>query len=349
MEKQEEKVLGNFYLYCLTTCSESRLKKIKWVMSSSREILKKDLTGLNVDDVVRFLAYINQSDFKAWTKNDFKKIFKRFLKWHYKDFEMTEGDKVKSGFRGVSSKRAFNKEKINKNTLVTPEELGKLMRAAKSLKWKAIISFLYESAFRPCEVVNLKWKDLKFDDTIGICRVRTLSPKTGNDREIPVKDCVLHLKRWMAEYQFDKRTDKDFVFPSQHDRNKPLGDGVIIEMLKRVCVEAKIRHIYPYLLRHTRIYELQKRLPEKIAAKFAGHSIETSEIYNHLADDDVEESMLKEIYATKELTLDEENKLKKEVEKLKKESAFFRKFIAGREWESIDTGKTITIPKYKEK
>ena len=263
------------------------------------------------------MAHINQSNFKAWTKNDYKKIFKRFLKWCYKDLDLIDGDKVKIGFRGISSKRAFNKEKINVNTLIKPEELEKLLRTAKSLKWKALISFVYESAFRPCEIRQLKWKDISFDDSNDVARVFTISPKTKDDRKIPVRDCIVHLKRWREEYQFQDRKENDFVFPSQYDRNKPMGDGVITEMFKRLSREAKIRPIFPYLMRHTRIYEIQKRLPEKIAAKFAGHSIETSEIYNHLADEDVEETMLKEIYATKELSPKKKAELEIEVEKLK--------------------------------
>ncbi len=307
---KEKTTLKSFNEFCLTTCSSERLKKIENILRIAKKILKKDLTKLNINDVIKYLAHINQSDYRAWTKNDHKKIFKRFLKWYYKDLEMVEGERVKNGFKGVSKKRAFNKEKINKNTLIKPKELEKLIRTAKSLKWKALVSFAYESAFRPCEIRNLKWKDIKFDDNIGICRVWILSPKTNDSREIPVKDCVLHLKRWKEEYQFENRTDNDYVFPSQHDRNKKMGDGVITEMFKRLSKDAKIRPIFPYLLRHSRIYEIQKRLPEKLASKFAGHSVETSEIYNHLDNDDVEKSMLKEIYTTKEISPEKKDELK---------------------------------------
>jgi len=315
---KEQLELEKFYQFCLTTCSPRRLNKIKNIMIKSREIIGKDLTKLTVEDVVKFLSKINQSTYRAWTKNDYKKIFKRFIKWKYQDLEMIEGSKVKDGFKGVSSRRAFNKEKINSNTLVKPEELEKLMRACKSLKWKALVSFMYESGFRPCEVRMLKWKDIVFDDSNNIARVFTISPKTNDDRKIPIRDCVVHLKRWKEEYQFSNRTDNDFVFPSQHLRDKPMGDGVITEMFKRLCKTAKLRNIYPYLFRHTRIYEIQKRLPEKIASKFAGHSIETSEIYNHLADDDVEESMLKEIYVTEEINPHDKDKMKKDFERMKK-------------------------------
>ncbi len=327
MKPAEKKVVESFFTFCLTTCGERRIKKIRRIILHSRELIKKDLTKLEISDVVEFLMKINQSDYKPWTKNDYKKIFKRFLKWHYKDLEMIEGPEVKEGFKGVSKKRAFNKEKINRNTLVKPEELEKLIRVASSLKWKAVISFSFESGFRPCEIRELKWKDLKFDDNLSIARAWVLSPKTKDAREVPVKDCVVHLKRWREEYPFPNRSPKDYVFPSQHHRDKKMGDGVMTEMFKRLSKKAKIRNIFPYLLRHTRIYNLQKRLPEKIAAKFAGHSIETSEIYNHLGDEDVEESMLAEIYATKEISPEEEHRLKKELKEQQKQIDVIKKFM----------------------
>lgn len=322
MATKEDKIFQDFYRFCLTSCSEKRLRKVEGVLKYAKKTLKKDLTKLNVDDVVKYLAELNQSNFSAWTKNDYKKIFKRFLKWHYKDLEMVEGDKVKLGFKGVNFKKAFNKERINKNTLIKPEELEKLIRTAKSLKWKAIISFLYESAFRPCEMRMLKWKHLKFDDSSNLCRVWTLSPKTKESREVPVRDCIVHLKRWKAEYQFPDRTEEDFVFPSQHYKDKPMGDAVVTQMLKRICETARIRPIFPYMLRHSRIYEIQKNTGTRISSKFAGHSIKTSEIYDHLDSDDVEESLLKTVYVTEELPEEKKHELEKrlaDVEKFMKE------------------------------
>jgi len=305
--KQEKKVIEDFITFCLTTCSEQRAKKIKAIILNCKKMMGKDLTKLKVDDVVNCLAKINQSDYKDWTKNDYKKILKRFLKWYYKNLEMLE----LQGFRGVSKKRAFNNEKINENTLLTEKELEVLLRTAKSLKWKALLSFMYEGALRPTEVRNMKWGDLTFDG--DICRVHILSRKTKDARKIIVKDCVVHLRRWRNEYQFSNLTSRDYVFPSQHHRDKEMGQGVISEMLRRLCKEAKIRHIFPYLFRHTRLTKLQSKLSEKIVAKFGGHSIETSEIYNHLSNKDVEETMLSQIYTTKELTPEQEHKLEKRV------------------------------------
>lgn len=305
--------------YDMQTCSDRRLQKIKNIITKSREFIGKDITKLQLRDITLYLKYINDSDYKPWTKNDYKKIFKIFIKWFYKKefLEWSDERNFKDGFKTTSKKKAFNKEKINKETLIKPEELEKLLRAAKTLKLKAILTLLYESAFRPCEIRMLKWSDLTFDDSRGLCSVKTTSPKTKDTRAVPVKDCIVHLKRWREEYQYPNRTERDFVFPSQFDRTKPIGDGTITTLICRLSKDANMRHIFPYMFRHSRIYEVQKKLGARIASNFAGHSLETSEIYDHLDSDDVEEAMLDKIYATKEITPQEKDRLKAMEEKLK--------------------------------
>lgn len=317
----QKQVLKEFY--DLQTCSPKRLDKIKNILEKSGELIGKDLTALKLTDVTKFLREVNNSSFSEWTKNDYKKIFKSFLKWHYKkDFlEWSENKQFQEGFKGVSKLKAMNRDKINKNTLIKPEELEKLLRSAKNLKWKALLTLFYESAFRPCEIVNLKWKDLKFDDSRNLCSLRTTSPKTRETREIPIRDCIVHLKRWREEFEFPNRTEQDFVFPNPTDRNSHLSEAGIGIILKRLCRKAGIRDIFPYLFRHTRIYEIQKKLGSRIASKFAGHSLETSEIYNHLDSDDVEQAMLEKVYVTEELTPEKRNELELMIEQVKKENA----------------------------
>lgn len=321
----ENKIIEDFYK--LQTCSERRKNKVKTTLENCRKIIGKDITKLKDTDITQFLYKLNNSKYTQWTKNDYKKIFKAFLRWHYKqDFlRWMENKLIKEGFKVVSKNKAFNKEKINKETLIKPEELEKLLRTAKSMKWKALISLLFESAFRPCEIKNLRWEDLTFSDSRNLCSVKTISPKTKEMRSVPVQDCIVHIKRWREEYQYPNRTQKDFVFPAQHDRSMPIGDAVIGEMMKRICIDAKMRNIYPYMLRHSRIYFVQKRLGARIASKYAGHSLETSEIYNHLDSDDVEEAMLEKVYTTEEISPEAKDEYEKRIKKLEAERKEDRK------------------------
>lgn len=312
-------MIEKFYSYCLSTCGNDRLDKIKNVIENTKKNLKKDLNKLKVDDIVDWLTWLNQSNYSLWTKNDYKKVFKRFLKWKYKNSDMWQGNKVKEGFKYTPSLKAFNKQKINKKTLVKKFELEKLIRTAPNLKWQAIISFAYDSGFRTCEIRALKWKDLEFDEAKGICRVTIISPKTKDIRTIPVKDSVIFLKRWKDAYSFPDVKPEDYVFPSQHHRDEKLGKGVISQMFRRLSIKAfgNNRIIFPYLLRHTRIFQVQKKLDTRLSCKFAGHGLRVSELYNLLDDDDVEEGMISKIFNTKELTPKKREQLEKEVAKLR--------------------------------
>lgn len=316
----------------LQTCSEKRLVKIKTILVKCWGIIGKDLTKLNLTDITKFLRHLNNSNLKQWTKNDYKKIFKAFLKWYYKkDFlAWYDNKQLQEGFKCVSKKKAFNKSKINKNTLLKPEELEQLLRTAKSLKWKALLTLMYESAFRPCELVNLKWQDLNFNDSQNICSITiTQSPKTKEARTVPVQDCIVHLKRWREEYEFVNRTENDFVFPNPQDRGKHLSEAGVTTLLRRLCETGKIRHLFPYMFRHSRIYFIQKKLGARIASKYAGHSLETSEIYDHLDSDDVEEAMLEKVYVTEELSPEKKHKLEKEIEELRENQKKFWQILKG--------------------
>ena len=297
----------------MQTCSPKRIIKMKRIILNCKDMIGKDLDKLKITDITKLLRKVNNSDYTQWTRNDYKKIFKAFIKWKYKDdfLEWMENNNVKDAFKCVSKKNAFNKTKISKETLITPDELEKLLRTAKSLKMKALLTLMYESAFRPCELVNLKWKDCVFNDSKGICSIKTISPKTGSKRIVPVKDCIVHLRRWRNEYQYPNQNNEDYVFPAQRDRTKHINEVGLGVLLKRLCLQADIRPLFPYLFRHTRIYFVQKRLGARISSKYAGHSLETSEIYNHFDDDDIEEAMLDKIYVTEELSEDEKSEFEK--------------------------------------
>jgi len=335
------KELKDFYE--LQTCSEARLNKIKNIIKKSKKIIRKDLTKLTITDITKFLKHINNSDYRQWTKNDYKKIFKSFIKWYYKKdyLEWNENKNFRDGFKGVCKNKAFNKEKINKNTLITPKELEKLLRTANNLKWKALLTLLYESALRPCELVNLRWKDLNFRDSESLCSITTLSPKTKEQRTIPVKDCIVHLKRWREEYSYPDITNNDYVFPAQHIREKHLSEAGIGVMMKRLCKKANIRPLFPYMFRHSRIYFIQKRLGARIASKYAGHSLETSEIYNHLDSDDVEEAMLEKVYVTEEVSEEQKDKYEKRIETIEKSNLIIMEAMV----KASETGNTKKLRK----
>ena len=93
--------------------------------------------------------------------------------------------------------------------------------------------------------------------------------------------------RWKDEFEYPNRKQSDYVFPSPRDRNKSLYRNYVAMLFRKICKKQHLRHINPYLIRHTKLTFMNKNLPEKIAAKYGGHSVQVSAKYTHLNDDDI--------------------------------------------------------------
>ncbi|MFA5174314.1 MAG: tyrosine-type recombinase/integrase [Candidatus Pacearchaeota archaeon] len=319
LKSGDKKALNDFLKSCLMNSSKERVEgKLKTYILEFYDIIG-NLTEWNLDTIRDFLILLNQTDKTEWTKNDIKKIMKRFIRFYYKthkDFEeMILMLKCKSD--------AFNYERINENNLVNPEEFEKILRCANTLKQKAILSLLFETGCRPQELRTLKWNDIKIDGNIG--NITFFSGKTKKSRTIPVKDCILHLQRHKQEFEYPDVNSNDYIFPSQRNRNEPLSNNALPVMFKRLSKNAGLnKNIFPYLFRHSRLTKINQQMPTSLAIKFAGHSLKQSQTYVHLSSEDLRTAMQK-IWKVKELTSEQKNEYEKELENIKNQLANIEK------------------------
>jgi len=321
LKPKDKKLLDEFCKYCRITAGDRKIRIIRATLLQIFDIVEKPLHSHNLDDVREYLALLNSAELSPYTKNDFKKFYKKFLKWLHKDW--SEKFRNFEDFKTTTLKKAFNHKRVNENTLIQKTELEKLLRVTQTLKWKAILTFLFETGCRPQELRLLKWNNLKFDDDCS--EVTLYSPKTQESRTIPIKDCVVHLKRWKQEYQFPDVREDDYIFPNK--KRMMMSDNALPKQLKILCSEAKIRSFHPYMFRHTRLTQLYQELPEQIVKKYAGHSADSkmSAVYAHISNKDVKEVLLEKIYNVEEISNVEKSEiaeLKKEIGDLKKQNEF---------------------------
>ena len=281
------------------------------------DVIEKPLSQLNEDDVEHFVRLVNNTITKRSVRHKLFWLLKKFLEIYY----------LSINIKIIKNKKETgkNENSIKKSDLITVEELEKLIRAADSLKLKALTTLLFESAGRPDEIRNLKWKDIKFNDD-GFCEVYLRSGKKNEGRTIIVRDCVLHLQRWKQEYLYPNISPLDFVFPGK-ERINPLSAGGLQKIVKTLAKKADIdtthRKLCPYVFRHTRLSFVRQRLKGANYEQFAGHTERMGANYTHLDLDDLKEALIKEIYPTKELNVEEKdeiNKLKNEMAKLRNEN-----------------------------
>ncbi len=314
LSTKDKGILNKFMVFCGGTAGEKKLKIIEGKMLQIIDVSQIPYDKWNLDKLREFLAILKKSDLSKATKNDIKKILKRFLKEYYEDWS-----KQFKGLQDIKGESDINEERVNANTIFTAEELEKIIRTAENLRFKALIMLMYESGGRPQEILSLRWKDINLEKG----EVKLHSTKNNTIRINPIKESVIHLERYKQEYPFPNVSPNDFIFPAPKNRKEHFSVSYLSNLFNTLIKKALGRNSFPYVLRHTRATELQKKLPPKVYEKFMDHSIDTATRYSHLDKDDVREIMLEKVYHIEELT-EKENKrikkLEKEFEKHKQET-----------------------------
>ena len=311
LAKKDKDILNKFLIFCGGTAGEKKLRNIEVKMLQIRDVSNISYSDWDLEKLREFLSVLNRSEISKATKNEIKKTFKRFLKEYYDDWS-----KKFKGLTDIKGENDMNHERLNANTILASEELEKIIRKAESLRYKALITLMFESGGRPEEILKLKWKDINLDKK----EVKLSSSKNKTVRINPIKESIIHLMRYKQEFPFPDVQSNDFLFPSSTERKKHLSVSYFGMRFRILARKAIGRDIFPYILRHTRATQLQKVLPPKIYEKFMDHSIETATRYSHLDKDDVREVLLEKVYHVEELTEEEKEEiknLKKELSKLK--------------------------------
>ena len=131
-------------------------------------------------------------------------------------------------------------------TILTPEEMGRLISSAKNLFHYAMLLTMYSCGLRRSELCRLKVGNI--DSQRMVLRIER--GKGGVDREIPLSQKLLETLRtywrWMRP--------KTYWFPGTENgwrADKPITPKVIWEAVQEAAKSAGItRHVTPHTLRH---------------------------------------------------------------------------------------------------
>lgn len=286
-----------FLEYCSISAGESSLKKISYKLDIIEKYFKGELKNLNLDKLHSFLGWLNnKSNYATATKHDIIKILKRFLKWKYKDWNVRFNELKDAKCNGNGDR------KINKEDLLTADEMRIILTSIDSLKYKTLFLLFQETACRPEEILKVKWKEIDFNKE----EIKLHSSKTDKTRFIPLKSSVEHLQRYRNEcfYETPKADDRVFNMSLQAVHS------YLKHFEKRIGFT---KHLYPYLWRHSILSKMIRVLSPKVYEMYSGHSLETGmKTYAHLNTDDLREELKKydKKYEAHKLTPEEKDKIK---------------------------------------
>ncbi len=173
------------------------------------------------------------------------------------------------------------KREQNLPTVLTRDEVRRLINAAPTRKSRLIISFIYSTGVRVSELLGLKKKDIDLASCRGIVR-----GKGSKERQIFLSK---KLCQELSEYLATRSDASEFLFPGKN--GKMLTARSVQKMIKRAARKAGIdKKVTPHTLRHSfATHLLEAGVDIRKIQVLLGHSrIDTTQIYTHVSTRELE-------------------------------------------------------------
>jgi len=164
-------------------------------------------------------------------------------------------------------------------TVLTKEEVKKLIDATKNKTHKLMIMMLYSSGLRLSELVNLHVENLELDQAIGWVR----NGKGAKDRLFMLsKNLADDLKNFTASKQ-----KTDFIFAGRNGRMTPRNVQKIVATSAKNAAISK--NVHPHTLRHSLATHLLEDGTDirKIQILLGHANLSTTQIYTHVSTEEL--------------------------------------------------------------
>jgi integrase/recombinase XerD len=175
----------------------------------------------------------------------------------------------------------FPKIPLRLPTVLSPEEVARLIDAAPNLLYRTVLMTLYSTGMRLGELVRLKVSDI--DKELMVVHIR--QGKGGRDRNVPLspklREALREYWRWMRPLTY--------LFPGVVDgrRVDAPGTGKTVWHACRVAAQRAgiTKHVHPHTLRHSfATHLLEAGADLRTIQVLLGHSdIRQTAIYLHLS------------------------------------------------------------------
>ena len=170
-------------------------------------------------------------------------------------------------------------------TVLSQDEVRRLLDAATSLKHRALMMTLYGAGLRVSEACNLAVADI--DSSRMVIHVR--QAKGRKDRDVMLSPLLLDMLR---QYWKQSRS-ADWLFPG-YKANRPITTKAVFLMVQKAAARAKItKTVSPHVLRHSfATHLLESGTDVRTIQLLLGHKdLETTVVYLHVSQHHVQNTV----------------------------------------------------------
>jgi len=288
LSEENKNLILKFHDECISNgLSADRLVFYIEKLGRMAQLLNKDFTKATKEDIKEIIRSIELNEkYSEWTKYSFKVALKKFYKW-VEGVEIGYPEKVSWIKTGIRK----NREKLT--NLPTQEEIEKLINASYSVRDKAFVSVLYESGCRIGELLNIRLKDVEFDDYGATILVKG---KTG-PRRIRLVSSVPRLSVWIEHHPRKSDTESPlWINTGTLNHGKAMryltAKKILRDLAKKINLQKRVN---PHSFRKARATHLASKLTEAQMCEYFGW-IQGSDMpftYVHLSGRDIDEAILK--------------------------------------------------------
>lgn len=315
MNKDNKRILQDFINFKKTEVNtKNQIEGYNCYIKLFLDSIKKPVKEIKEEDLIKFINSIKDK-YKVNSMNCIKSMVHSFLYWYSKDNYYKKFPNIKRICKAHISEKSYSSE-----DMLNKKDVEKLVQSEYTSYWKAYWLLLFYGGFRPSEVCNLEWKDIKFSSEGAYIKVYVKKNKKEFEKFVP-EDVVFYLKKL-------ENNGSKYVFPTarKHKHKIPVGDmpltrSGVYQRLVKISKEVLDKKINPYILRHSIATILYNRddLKDSDVAQQMGHSKNMRDTYNNLSVEKLRERMKKIYIKAEELPPEKRKELEEEVETLKKE------------------------------
>ncbi len=253
-------------------------------------------SGVHIRDVStaqckEMLADIIAGDYAGETKSAYAMCLQRFV--HYAKTGLI-GDR-RTGYAEevawiMPSKYRGRRSNVRKKDLLTPEEFVKIVKCTKSVRDRAMLWVMYEGAFRPGEMLNMRVGGIEFADEYVIISTHG---KT-DQKSVALVFAFRPLLDWLEEHPLYDDPDAPLWW-SKWSHNGCVNYPTLSKVVTVSAARAGItKRVWGYLLRHSQLTHLATKLPDQILRVYGNWSPGSRMVsrYTHLSSRDAMNAVL---------------------------------------------------------